>query len=86
MDTTLFAKVKNEGDMDRCRDVFLEAHDDNSIFVYGVHKRPTLPHEREDTGHRWILTNKGDNLSEEIFKMIFPDGSDYHEDSGLWFD
>ncbi len=71
---------------DKIREKFLEIISDSDIYRYGKEKRPSLPHEIEDTGCGcWILTDAGTIKARKLFKDMFPEDSCYEKDSGLIF-
>jgi len=55
---------------------------DHKLFRYGIDKRPALPHEREEYGTGWILTDRGTLKARKLFAEMFP-GCDFEKDSGL---
>ncbi len=59
-----------------------EILNDHKLFRYGVDKRPVLPHERDEYGCAWILTDRGSLRARKLFEEMFP-GYDFEKDSGI---
>ncbi len=58
---------------------------DHKLFRFGVDKRPTLPHERDEYGYTTVLTNRGVKKARKLFDEMFPD-YDFEKDSGIIWD
>jgi len=55
---------------------------DHKLFRYGIDKRPTLPHERDEYGYTTVLTDRGIKKARKLFEKMFPN-HDFEKDSGL---